>query len=380
MIDQRILEILGAIKISTILTPTRIAFCSPVNQTTSTSNAVIYDTDEKKILAKYEGKKNKQIMFFRTSEPNIIVCANSNLGDIKEYKVPQNRFRDLSQDIDHMSRDLHSINFILDPGLIYPLTLQILMPPLEWLANNVFIIDGTKFFVEQSRMRTKTYELDLDKPEHNIIETNRSDYFYMCSNYSINFSDLAYCGKHEYKKFDANMISARLMDNQLMLGCPKAKYSNGFQINTFKLGSWSVQKRKWIYTAELDDTIQKLTYIPEKEIAVGIVEKYHADYFYIFNKKMKYKIIKTESAIADIAIFDKDESLILFTNGKMQALESYINPVYHNKYHAILDSELKSLPKELVGIIEGYANNPFSMFNHKVNFSEKAKNFLKLNR
>jgi hypothetical protein len=96
---------------------------------------------------------------------------------------------------------------------------------------------------------------------------------------------------------------------------------------------------------------------------------------------MKYKIIKTESAIADIAIFEKEESLILFTNGKIQALDSYINPVYHKKHDAILNSELKSIPKEVVNIIIEYsnANNPFSMFNHKITFSEKAKNFLKLN-
>lgn len=379
MIPLEILDRLGSIISSTILTPSRIAFCGP-------SKAIIYDDHEKKIVAEYLSKEKLQIAFYRTSDPNIILCCNSNLEieSSEEKKLTANK-----------ETSIKTNNVLLNPS-----TLKIGEESFDGLADNVICINEKKIYIEKPFKGRNGGSSTREKFDLNvyITQTTRQDFFH------IFFDTTAYHDGHwiamppfkvgywpsttdfwQYTSFEGFLMSACCMDGLLILGCQTAKRSDGFSRSPqkpFKLGFWDLcttKKIKWCYSIELDHILEKLVYIPEKEIMIGLVKDTNKNLLYIFNKQLEYQIITMPQKIVDIAVFANGHNKILFENGKMLDLEKYINPGYYNKYLGAIDHT--KIPTDVLAIIKDYSfdSNRFSIFYPKETFLEQAINFIKLN-
>jgi hypothetical protein len=329
MINREINDSLGSIVSATILNEYRVAFCSPLNKENSISNAIIYDYNEKKIVAHYQSKKGSQIAFYRTTDPKLALCCHSNhemasaeqKDEFFELENAQNKVINELETITNESDNssllksrLDNIISLLNDSVKYGedinrilsqqlqqlgkrciasepnallidfTTLKINEKPIIWCADNCIKVNNTEIFIEQPFKGRKPgldtssyYDLDAYLAQRNTrgyfhIFFDHDQYYRGTWSSPPPFQLARYSpqsNNDKYTLFEGYLMSTCRMDDHLLMGCkiPWRQVKKSFMI-----GFWDINKKKWALSRELNHVIEKLNYIPEKEIAIGYIE------------------------------------------------------------------------------------------------------------
>ena len=402
MINRHILNELGAINSITVLNESRVALCSKLDLY---SKAIIYDFDQHKVVAEYKSEKNCQLVFYRTDKEDLFIYFNQG------QKIPEEA--EDSSDDEAVSKDplmdskaitaLKRIFFHIPEEPVFLMNAKTLTPEaknVEWAADDAISIGiGEEgFFIDRpwrSSIEEKNFaqataiQYDFNavlKPigENHLfrISYNKFDEMNAAESdlplFCIDSMIKPHNDSQDESKSGASVLRGLFIsgcsignDEDLIIGyhTPYFEQMRGDSEKTkpFMIGVWDGQSpeafKKYI---QLDHVIEKLLYLPEKELIIGLV-RHDSPQFYIFDKSLKHQIINTNKSIADIAIFDQGNNKIAFMDGTVNDLEMYINPDYHEKYHNEIKETLdnENIPAVLIPIITDYAGskNCFSLFN-----------------
>lgn len=362
-------DVLNSIAQMTVLTESHVAFCSDVSsETDGFSKAVIYDHDEKKIVANFKSKEHRQLTFYRTDNPDLFVIA--------QCKKPAGEFG-------------------IDSALLISSRNFQAKEEFSWENDNIFSDSDNNCVYIDNPLRSRSTQfpcLSLNIEFQNFgQQTARFTIYHHYTHQKIrgialkitNFYNINPIGGIVYyKPARVYLKSACTFEDKLIIGyCrdEENKISNTFWRTKFSLIILDTHLKKQ-RTTNVKHIITRLHYIPEKKLIIGWATD-DKNILYIFNDKLKYQIIRTPSPISDIAIFKDGQSKILFENAKMEFLEKFINNDYFKKYVEEIENSIKTgIPTDLTSMIVDYSfsGNIYSLLHSKPQSDKHTKSVSRL--